>query len=494
LKVVDHVADRNAPPLSLPRRTAVLLSPNARVLWREHARAGNMRSCRVLCSESNCLLRNADLVRSVEVRYAVRDGHSLAFEVFGDGPCDVVLTQSACPIDLLWDLPQLASFLETLGGFARVIASDPRGQGASDPILDPGAAAAETQCDDLLAVLDAADSQRATILSMSGGSYVVLFAATYPERVRSLITVHLRLSYPEFRGLSAERRTKLARALVTTQSLRAENPRVAHDPVLQQWWGRARRLLNSPEATARGLEFAAHIEMDSVASAVRVPTLVLHRRDNHLWDIETSRAAASRIPGARFVEVPGSETDIFLGDTTPVLTEIERFLREKHPDLADDRPLATVLFTDIVASTEQLATVGDNAWRHILDDHDDAVDRAVAAHRGRVIKKMGDGMLATFDGPARAVHCAEAIRDTFAERGIAVRAGLHTGEIEIRNDDVAGIAVHIASRVAALAGPGEILASRTVVDLTAGSGIAFDPRGDHQLKGVPGHWPIFAAC
>jgi class 3 adenylate cyclase len=287
---------------------------------------------------------------------------------------------------------------------------------------------------------------------------------------------------------------KIARWLTTTQNLRTENPRVAHDPELQRWWGRARRLLNSPEATAKSIEWAGAIDTDAAASAVRVPTLVLHRSENRLWDVETSRSVASRIPDARFVELPGSEVDLFLGDTEPVLAEIGRFLAEDQASVIDDRPLATVLFTDIVASTEQLSTVGDNAWRRILDDHDTTVQHAVAAHRGRIIKGLGDGILATFDGPARAVRCAIAIRDAIGERGITMRAGLHTGEIELRNGDVAGIAVVIASRVAALAGPGQILASRTVVDLTAGSGIVFEPRGDHQLKGVPGDWPIFATC
>jgi class 3 adenylate cyclase len=341
-------------------------------------------------------------------------------------------------------------------------------------------------------VLDAAGSERATILDLSFGFAGVLFAATYPQRVRSLIVPNLRSSFPELRGFSAEERREQALSIGTAERLRIENPRVAHDRVLQQWWARAQRLLYSPEAAAGRGEWAARIDVESALPAVRAPTLVLHRREN-AYDIETSRATASRIPGARFVELPGSETDLFLGDTTPVLAEIERFLRQEEMVLIDDRPLATVLFTDIVASTEQLAEMGDKAWRRVLDEHDDAVDRAVVAHRGRVIKRLGDGILATFDGPARAVRCAEAIRDTVAEGGFVVRSGLHTGEIELRNDDVAGIAVHIASRVAALAGPGEILATRTVVDLTAGSGIAFDPHGDHRLKGVPGQWPIFAA-
>jgi class 3 adenylate cyclase len=321
----------------------------------------------------------------------------------------------------------------------------------------------------------------------------VVFAGTYPQRTRSLILTHFRASFPELRGLNEDQRRKLARRLATTEGLRTENPRLAHDPELQRWWGRAHRLMNSPHATAESMELAAIADVSSVLHSVRVPTLVVHRRDNQVWDLETSRAAAGGIAGARFVELPGSEVSIFLGDTAPLLDAIEQFLREDEQVVAEDRPLATVLITDIVESTEQLVAVGDDAWRQSMDAHDHVVDRAVSAHRGRVVKHTGDGVLATFDGPARAVRCAEAIRDALAERGIVVRSGLHTGEIELRQTDVAGIAVHVASRVAALAGPGEVLASRTVVDLTAGSGITFDPRGEHQLKGVPGVWPIFAA-
>jgi class 3 adenylate cyclase len=235
--------------------------------------------------------------------------------------------------------------------------------------------------------------------------------------------------------------------------------------------------------------------MGSVLPALRTPTLVLHRRENRVWDVETSRAAAGLIPNARFVELPGAENDIFLGDTAPVLAEIERFLAEPGPGvgLEHDRVLSTVLFTDMVASTEQLAARGDDAWRRILDDHDETMSRVVADYRGRVVKQLGDGILATFDGPARAVRCGAALLEAAHAQGITLRAGLHTGEIELRASDVAGIAVHIASRIAALADPNEILASRTVVDLTAGSGLVFEPRGERELKGVPGTWPTFAA-
>jgi class 3 adenylate cyclase len=225
-----------------------------------------------------------------------------------------------------------------------------------------------------------------------------------------------------------------------------------------------------------------------------MPTLVLHRRDNRFADVEISRAAANLIPGARFVELPGSETELFLGETAPVLAEIRQFLAQPVFQPEEDRQLATVLFTDIVSSTEHLASQGDDTWRQVLDRHEHAMGNVVADFRGRVIKQLGDGTLATFDGPARAVHCAIALREAAHDHGLTLRAGLHTGEIEVRTADVAGIAVHIASRIAALAGGGEILTSRTVVDLTSGSGLRFEPRGEQRLKGVPGTWATFAVA
>jgi class 3 adenylate cyclase len=291
--------------------------------------------------------------------------------------------------------------------------------------------------------------------------------------------------------MSLERRQRLARALGTTESLRLANPRVAHDVVLQRWWGRAHRLVSSPDQTARNLELASLTDLDSLLPTVRVPTLVLHREDNHLWDLERSREFVSLVPDARLVVLAGSETDLFLGETSEVLAEIEAFIRAEDNSVVPDRPLATVLFTDMVSSTEQLAERGDNAWRHFLDDHDRTMSQIVMKYRGRLIKSTGDGILATFDGPARAVWCALALRDAAHDQGISLRAGLHTGEIELRTSDVAGIAVHVTSRIAALAGPNEILASRTVVDLTAGSGLDLRPAGEHQLKGVPGTWNLF---
>src|SRR5262245_25596583 len=239
------------------------------------------------------------------------------------------MTTSRFPIDLMWDLPQLAEFLDALGRMGRVIAYDSRGVGASDPLPTPlGAAAMESSAADCLAVMDAAGSDRATLFQLYGGTTALLFAATYPERVRSLIIAYLRASFPEMRGYSLEQRMKMARALATTRGLRSDNPRVAHDAELQRWWGRARRLGSSPAETARQMENAAETDVEGVLSSVRAPTLILHRPDNKLWDAETSRAAASLIPRARFLEVPGAELDLFLGETAPVLEAIEGFLAE----------------------------------------------------------------------------------------------------------------------------------------------------------------------
>jgi class 3 adenylate cyclase/pimeloyl-ACP methyl ester carboxylesterase len=431
-------------------------------------------------------------VRDVGVRWASRAGKSIAYAVFGTGPLDVFLQQAWCPIDLMWELPQLRAFLDALSSRARVIVFDNLGNGASDSLPDPEAATIETFADVTLAVLDAAGAPRVILLDTTGGGSGATFAATYPARVQSLIVVNLRASFPEIRRMTTVQRRRMAERLHGVRSLELQNPRLAHDPELRAWWAAARRLHNSPEHALEQVEFGARADYASVLPTVRVPTLVLHRRDNRMFDVETSRTAASRIPGARFVELPGSDSDLFLGDIGPVFAAIDQFLSEPEVEAPHDRPLATVLFTDMVASTEKLAARGDDAWRHLLDDHDKITDRVVAEHRGHVIKQTGDGILATFDGPARAVRCAVALVEAANRQGITLRAGLHTGEIELRPADVTGIAVHIASRIATLAGPNEILVSRTVVDLTAGSGLEFELRGEHQLKGVPGTWPLLA--
>ncbi len=433
-------------------------------------------------------------MREVEVKFAVRDGAYTAYEVFGSGPVDLLVSTSpTCPIDLMWDLPQLAQFMDALGQMARVIAFDHFGYGASDPfpIIDPDARL-ESQASAVLSVMDAAGSERATLMAFLGG-YDVVVAASYPQRIQSLVVCNLRSSHPELRGLTKEQRKAIAVWLASARGLEYYNPRVAHDPALRRWWGLAHRMGASPEQVADTIEFAATFDLGSFIEQVRTPTLVFHRAGNRMFDIETSRSTAARLPNSRFVELPGSENDLFLGDTEQVLAEISRFLRE--PDLrpeGDQRHLATVLFTDIVESTERLSALGDKAWRELLDDHDRTVAQTVASFGGRVVKTLGDGMLATFDGPARAVRSAVAIRDLLAAHGVTVRAGLHAGEVELRGDDVAGVAVHIGARVSALAGAGEVLVSSTVRDLVAGSGIEFADRGEHDLKGVPGNWHLYS--
>jgi class 3 adenylate cyclase len=342
------------------------------------------------------------------------------------------------------------------------------------------------------AVLAAVQASRVVLFDATGSSGVQA-AATYPQHIQSLIVVNLRASFPELRLMSAGERAKRAKGLSGIESLEFHNPRVAHDPDIRRWWGRARRLLTSPEVALAQLEIGVRVDLEAILPSVRVPTLVLHRRDNQVFDIETSRVTASRIPDARFVELPGSESDLFLGETAPVFAAIEDFLAEPDTNVARERPLATVLFTDMVASTEHLAARGDEAWRRLLDDHDKTMSRIVAQYRGHLVRTTGDGILATFDGPARAVRCAAELLDAANHQGVTLRAGLHTGEIELRPSDIAGIAVHIASRIADIATPGQILVSRTVVDLTAGSGLQFEPRGEHELKGVPGTWPTFSA-
>ncbi len=438
--------------------------------------------------------RQTDDVRHSDVRYTERDGKCLAYTVFGEGPIDLAVPQFRFPIDVMWEWPQLATFMEALGRLARVITWDTRGFGASDSMMNPAEAVQEAFADDMRAVLHAADSPRAAVFDLGNGRMCAQYAATYPEGVQSMIMLSVRESYPELGGISELQSKRLALTLRSQERLRFENPRSAHDPVVQRWWGHAMRLANSPDQMALHLQGAGRpLDLGPVLSTVRCPTLVLHRRDNRVWDIETSRKAASQIPNARFVELPGAENDIFLGDTAPVLAEIEQFLAEPSASVEHDRVLSTVLFTDIVASTETLAAQGDAAWRRLLDDHDQTVGRIVADHRGRVVKQLGDGILATFDGPARAVNCAAALLAAANEQGVTLRAGLHTGEIELRAADVTGICVHIASRIAALADANEILVSRTVVDLTAGSGLQFESNGEHELKGVPGTWPLFAA-
>jgi class 3 adenylate cyclase len=356
--------------------------------------------------------------------------------------------------------------------------------------------------DDVRAVMDAVDSERAALLGVSeGGPMNILFAATYPERTSALVLLGTFArafegdDYPI--GVALERRDDFLELLAENwgegQSLSNLAPSVAADERMRASWGRFERMSASPGAAITLLRMAADIDVRHILSTVHVPTLVLHRTGDTFVPLAQGRYLAEHIPGARFVELPGTDHLYFVGDTGPLLDEVEVFLTGQRQQHDADRVLATVLFTDIVDSTRHAAELGDRRWRDLLDNHDALVRRQVDRFRGRTVKGTGDGVLATFDGPARAIRSACAIVEAARQLGVELRAGLHTGECEVRGDDLGGIAVHIGARVAAMAAPGEVLASSTVKDLVAGAGLRFADRGTHVLKGVPGEWRIYAA-
>jgi class 3 adenylate cyclase/pimeloyl-ACP methyl ester carboxylesterase len=434
------------------------------------------------------------------VRYAKSDAVNIAYQVLGDGPRDLVhVPPFISNLDLQWEDPAQASYLRRLASFSRLIAFDKRGTGLSDRVA---VATVEERMDDVRAVMDAANSERAVVFGSSeGGALALLFAVTYPERVSALVLygAYPRLSwapdYPEGVQVSDGALREFEDHWGEVGGgipLSVLDPGRADDVAYQEAWARQSRLSASPGAAVAILSMALSLDVRDVVPAVRVPTLVVYRTAD-VGHAQGSRYLGLHIPGAKTVELPGSVYFPYLGDQEAILSEVEEFITGVRPPPLRDRVLATVLFTDIVSSTELLAQRGDHAWRRLLDHHDAAANRIVADHRGRVVKHTGDGILATFDGPARAVRCGAALIAAAASSGITLRAGLHTGEIELRSTDVAGIAVHIASRIAALADPNELLVSRTVVDLTAGSGLEFAPRGEYHLKGVPGTWPILAA-
>lgn len=441
-------------------------------------------------------------MHDVETRYAKsNDGH-VAYQVIGDGPRDVVFVPNwGSNVEIMWEEPSLARFLRRLATFSRLICFDKRGTGASDPVTLGALPTLEQWMEDVRSVMDAVGSERTVLIGdAEGGQMAMLFAATYPERVSALVLTnstarHLRDDdYPC--GLPAR---SVPAFLARTQQLWGTGglvdfmaPDLAGDERFRRWYGRYERLSLSPGAIHA--MYASHLERDlrGVLPAIQVPTLVLHRAGNQHLRVGHGRYLADHIPRARYVELEGDDHFFHTGDTEVVLGEIEEFLTGVRPAAEFDRVLATVLFTDIVGSTERAAELGDRAWRALLDTHNAIVRRELARFRGHEVKTAGDGFLARFDGPARAIRCAAAIRDQVRALGIDVRAGLHTGECELMDDDLGGIAVHIGARVTAEANPGEVLVSSTVKDLVAGSGIRFADRGARALKGVPGEWRLFA--
>ena len=436
-----------------------------------------------------------------KTRYATtKDCVSIAYQVFGDGPRDIAIVWGTMShIELFWDDPPLAHFLERLGSFARVIHFDKRGSGVSDRIS--GVPTLEERMDDLLAVMDAAGSEKAVIFGESeGGGMVSLFAASYPERTEALILYgsFSRLlaadDYPC--GLPAEVVDVFVETAVRSWGegtmMRLFAPSRPDDDAAIEFGGRFERFSMSPAAMRQLFETNKQIDVRPVLETIRCPTLVLHRSGDLIVNVEHGRYLAEHIPGAKWVELEGADHYLGAGDNDAVVDEIQEFITGDRPVAEPDRVLATVLFTDMVGSTERAAVLGDKAWGDVLNKHDAVVRRETERFGGRWVSSAGDGHLMTFDGPARGVRCACAIRDGLGALGVEVRAGLHTGEIELAGNDVRGIAVHIGSRVSSLAQAGEVLVSRTVTDLVAGSGLSFTEHGEHELKGVPGRWAIYA--
>jgi class 3 adenylate cyclase len=431
-----------------------------------------------------------------ETRYARSGDIHIAYQVAGEGKVDLVYAPGfVSNLDWNWEEPERAYFFSRLAAFSRLILFDKRGTGLSD--RSAGIASLEVRMDDLRAVMDGAGCERAAIFGVSeGGPMSMLFAATYPERTRALA---LYGTYARNQGLSGDglkRRIELIeRAWGTGEYGRALAPGKANDENYLRKLARWERQGASPSAAIALMQMNREIDVGDILSTIRVPTLILHRVGDSRIPADWGRFLATQIPGAQWLELPGSDHSFF-GEreiTDRIIDEVEEFLIGSRTGAEPDRVLATVLFTDIVDSTRRAVELGDHEWRALLDRHDDTVRREFARFRGREVKSLGDGFLATFDGPARAVRCASAIIERVRPLGIELRSGLHTGEIEIQRDDVIGIAVHIAARVAELAGNGEVLVSSTVRDLVAGSGLRFHDRGSHMAKGLAEPLHLFAA-
>ena len=437
-----------------------------------------------------------------KTQYAKSGRAHIAYQVLGEGPRDLVLVHGwISHLELLWEQPAAARCLRRLASFSRLILFDKRGTGLSDPVPVDQLPTLEQRMDDVRAVMDAAGSERAALMGISeGGPMNLLFAATYPKRTTALILVasYARLSaasdYPW--GTPIEVSEKLLDHIdkkwgtgVLLGTLLASHK---DDPQMLEWWARYQRQAASPGAAVALLRMSYDSDVRSALSAIRTPTLILHRAEDRMMPVAHSRYLAQYIQGAKFVELPGQDHLIFGGDADAMLDEIQEFLTGTREPNEPDRILATVLFADIVASTERAAQLGDHRWHELLEGYYELARRELIRFRGREIDTAGDGFFAAFDGPARAVRCAEALTTGVRALGIEVRAGLHTGECEVIGEKVGGIAVHIGARIAALARPGEVLVSNTVKDLVAGSGLAFEERGAQILKGVPGEWRLYA--
>lgn len=433
-------------------------------------------------------------------QYARSGNLHIAFQVLGDADLDLVLVRGyATHMDLSWEWPGFRRVMDRLGAFARVILFDKRGTGLSDPVDD--VPSLEDRIDDVRAVMDAADSDRAALWGFSeGGAMAMLFAATHPDRTSHLVlysTIARTTWAPDYPfATPADSLIASMQELIVPEWGRGTNievwiPSLADDPQAVERWGKYERQAASPGMFMRLNRMFLDVDVRHVLPAIRVPTLVLHRRGDRVVNIAHGRYVADRIPHARFVELPGIDHALEAGDTDIVVDHVEQFLTGRHGIAEHNRVLATVMFTDLVGSTQRAASVGDKQWLDLLGAHQLAVRNELDRFRGREVKTTGDGFLATFDGPARAIRCGQAIVEALRPFGLEVRVGLHTGELELMGEDIGGIAVHIASRIGGLAGSGQVLVSDTVKGIVAGSGIAFRDRGQYELKGIPESWHLY---
>jgi class 3 adenylate cyclase len=430
------------------------------------------------------------------VRYARNGDTHIAFRIFGDGPRDIVLIPGTLShVELLWEVPNNEHLLRRLTAFARVIVFDKRGQGLSDRVAEQ---TLEERTGDVRAVMDAAGSERATIYGWSeGGPMCLMFAATYPERTSALVLYGTFASMRnEPWGLTRERFDQALGHMDTHWGegvlVLINAPSRRNDQAFLQRFARIERAAASPGAVLTLMRANYEIDVRHLLPAIRVPTLILHRAGDELVPVRAGRYLAEHIPGAKYAEIPGTDHMVVDQETQDIIADqIQEFITGERRRLEPDRVVATVMFTDIVGSTQRAAEVGDGRWRELRANWHTLMRKELAAFRGHEVDTAGDGLLATFDGPARAIRCACSVRERVHALGLQVRIGLHTGECELVGDGVVGIAVHIGARVAAMAGPDEVLVSSTVRDLVAGSGLQFGDRGTHSLKGVPDDWRLF---
>jgi len=438
-----------------------------------------------------------------DIRFTRSDEVDVAYQVVGDGPIDIVYVQGAWShLEIDWELPAYRRFCELLGEFARVILFDKRGMGMSDRV--PGATPLDVRMDDITAVMDATGSESAALIGASeGGPLSMLFAAAHPERTTALILMGAEVRERKDEdwpwGEATEKEFEASMAAMPERWGRPGGsfieyfaPSQEMTPWLAEWSARLQKNANTPGGAEAFMRMAFDIDVRDVAPSIHVPTLILHSEGDRICHVENGRFLARTIPNARYMELPGADHLPWF-EPDRAIGEIREFLTGYRVPATSERVLATVLFTDLVGSTERAAELGDHRWRELLESHTTVVRDQLVRFRGREVNTAGDGFLATFDGPARAIRCAQEIARHTSELGLEVRVGVHTGEVERIDGDIAGIAVHIGARIGAKAGPGEVLASGTVRDLVAGSGLVFEDRGAHELRGVPGEWRIFAA-